>query len=47
MVLSGRVHTIQVGRKRLIDMDRLPEYLAAPAHQQEVAKVVIAKKVEH
>jgi len=31
MILSGRVATIQVGRKRLIDLDRLPEYLAAPA----------------
>lgn len=30
MVLSGRVPTVQVGRKRLLDIDRLPEYLAAP-----------------
>jgi len=33
MVLSGQVRTVAVGRKRLIDIDRLPEYLAAPAPQ--------------
>ena len=33
MVLSGRVATVAVGRKRLIDLDRLPDYLAAPAVQ--------------
>ena len=27
MVLTGVVPSVQVGRKRLIDLDRLPEYL--------------------
>ena len=30
MVLAGRIPTVAVGRKRLIDMDTLPEYLCAP-----------------
>ena len=31
MVLTGRIPTVAVGRKRLIDMDTLPDYLCAPA----------------
>jgi len=29
MVLSGRVPSVAVGRKRLVDMDTLPEHLCA------------------
>ena len=31
MILSGRVPTITVGRKRLLDIDRLPDFLSVPA----------------
>ena len=39
MVLSGRIKTISVGRKRLIDLDRLPDYLAAPAPTDGVRRI--------
>ncbi|GHV38071.1 hypothetical protein FACS18949_18320 [Clostridia bacterium] len=33
MVLSGQIPTVRAGRKYLLDLDRLPEYLAAQCEQ--------------
>jgi len=37
MVLSGAIPSVQVGRKRLIDIDRLQEYLSRVAEPEQPA----------
>ena len=37
MILSGRIPSLMVGRKRLIDLDTLQQYLCAPAPVSEAA----------
>ena len=40
MVLDGRIPTISLGRKKLLDIDALPAYLTAsdPVRQTEVVR---------